>query len=52
MAKSNVLKEVFRELESNDGEFYFDTFNTDFDKESFNICSKNISSSDFDSDRN
>ena len=48
MAKINSLKEVFRELESSDDEFYFDSFNTDFNKESDTICSENISSSDYD----
>ena len=47
MAKRNFLKEVFRELESSDDEFSFDSFNTDFDKESDNICSD---CSDSDSD--
>ena len=40
---------MFRKLESSDDEFYFDSFDTDFDKESDNICSDNIFSSDSDS---
>ena len=40
---------MFRELESSEDEFYIDSFTTDFDKESDNICSENISSRDSDS---
>ena len=50
MAKTNLLKEVFREFKSSDDEFYSNSFNTDFDKETDNICSENISSSDSNSD--
>ena len=35
---------MFHELERSGDEFYFDSFNTYFDKESDNICSENISS--------
>ena len=42
MANRNLLKEMFRKLESSDYEFYFNSFNTDFDKESDKSCSENI----------
>ena len=40
MVKRNLLKEEFPELESSDVEINFDSYNTDFDKESDNICSE------------
>ena len=49
MVKRNLLKEEFPELESSDVEINFDSYNTDFDKESDNICSEYISTSDSDS---
>ena len=36
-----LLKAVFRELESSDDKFYFNSCNTDFDKVSDDICSEN-----------
>ena len=50
MAERNLLKEVFCELEISDDEIYFGSFNTEFDKESDNICSENIFSIDSNSD--
>ena len=48
--KLNLLKEEIRELESIDDEFYFHSFNTDFDRKNDNICPENNFSSDSNSD--
>ena len=46
---SLISDDILYELKSSDDEFYFDSSNTDFDKESDNVCSENICSGDSDS---
>lgn len=46
MTKRNLPKEVHREIESSDEEFYFDSLNTEFGIEFNNACFENVYTSD------